>query len=338
MDTLEGLFRQLSRGIELISLVEGASPADLAALGASGEDAKDYAHLWQVYFGPTGSTRKQAAARDAAITRGLSLADLRTIERFVRRIKDHNKAWDLRVELASIAPGEIVRTGRRRVKELVPPKRKQPGTRLRRSADGMWDIRITGPSETIADIYSGLDGTLEAFTRAYFTGTGHNTVVTNVVVQLDELDKIIAGEGDEVILQLTNGATMTGAQFLQRRLAGYAYFGLFHPLEGPVNAYRTQRLANFKQHVLAAMENPVCAWPGCLRGADECQAHHIDAYGDGGDTNSPNLAKLCGYHNGVNEDGVDIPTRRGKIIRRRGATCWLAPHARACIPTGMYVV
>ncbi|WP_136141903.1 hypothetical protein [Corynebacterium endometrii] len=51
---------------------------------------------------------------------------------------------------------------------------------------------------------------------------------------------------------------------------------------------------------------------------------------------SGNLAKLCGYHNGVNEDGVAIPTRRGKIIRRRGATCWLAPHARACIPTGMY--
>ena len=132
---------------------------------------------------------------------------------------------------------------------------------------------------------------------------------TMVIVGVDDYVKILAGEGDEVQLALSDGTTMTGAEYLTHLVAGRSgcsserdgssgddstgandvTFALFHPTEGGVNTYRA-RFANSKQRDLAVAEHPVCAWPGCSVPGYLCEIHHLTAHKHGGETNPSNLA------------------------------------------------
>ena len=114
-------------------------------------------------------------------------------------------------------------------------------------------------------------------------------MTTQVVLTLEELDCIVDGGGEEITLQLTNGARMTGAELVARTLSDHGYVTLVHPHEGPVNLYRTSRLANDKQRLMAAAVNPVCPWDSCNFPADKCQIHHLRAWKAGGETNAANL-------------------------------------------------
>ena len=71
---------------------------------------------------------------------------------------------------------------------------------------------------------------------------------------------------------------MTGAELVRRVFTEHGYVTLIHPVEGPVNLYRTSRFASAKQRLMAAAENPVCPWPECRYPADECQVHHLNAW------------------------------------------------------------
>ncbi len=47
-----------------------------------------------------------------------------------------------------------------------------------------------------------------------------------------------------------------------------------------------------------------CAFPGCGRPPDWCDAHHVRHWRDGGSTSRDNLALLCGqHHQAVHEGG-----------------------------------
>lgn len=146
---------------------------------------------------------------------------------------------------------------------------------------------------------------------------------TTVVMTLDEATRIAAGDGDDITLHLTNGTTMTGAEYVtaalyEGRVSDEGHAVLVDALRGPVNAYRTQRFANTKQRVMALAENPTCAWPGCRRPGEECQTHHMEPWKYGGETNAENLVTLCAYHNGVNDDDpASIPVR-GRMERVNG--------------------
>lgn len=149
---------------------------------------------------------------------------------------------------------------------------------------------------------------------------------TMVIVGVEDYVKILAGEGDEVTLALTDGTTMSGAEYLQRLLKARSggdgresdvQFALFHPTRGGVNTY-TARFANTKQRDLALAEHPVCAWPGCHVPGYLCQIHHLQAHKHGGSTEPANLAPLCAYHNGCNNDDPHAPPRRGRMLRHDG--------------------
>ena len=141
------------------------------------------------------------------------------------------------------------------------------------------------------------------------------------------------GHGDDIELDLTNGATITGTEYLRRVLNDVGFSGdretgyvtLVHPEEGPVNLYRTARVANDKQRIMAAAENPRCAWPGCNQPADLSQVHHLKAWSNGGETNMKNLVMCCAYHNGVNDDDPNAPPRRGRLERVGGRIVWRPP-------------
>lgn len=148
-------------------------------------------------------------------------------------------------------------------------------------------------------------------------------VHTNVIVQLPALAKILQGDGEEISLQMTNGAIMSGAEYVKRALdTCLDYATLVHPHEGPVNLYRTKRFANRKQRLMAGAENPTCAWPGCNHPADKAQVHHLISWSRGGPTNMSNLATLCHYHNGVNEEDPNAPPLRGRLARVDGKVRW----------------
>ena len=164
------------------------------------------------------------------------------------------------------------------------------------------------------------------------TGTGlikpeYRTVIA---IGLDDYAKVSCGRGEDVVVALSDGTTMTGAEFINAAMEGALgdklYVGLFHPTAGPVNLYEA-RFASDKLRTLAMSENLVCPWPDCNVPADRCQVHHIDAHKNGGHTKPSNLTMLCKYHNGANDDGPATPGRkkpgrrkpsRGRMRRHRG--------------------
>ncbi|WP_235923147.1 HNH endonuclease signature motif containing protein [Corynebacterium lizhenjunii] len=149
-------------------------------------------------------------------------------------------------------------------------------------------------------------------------------VRTNVIIRLEDLDTIIHGHGEEITVELTNGARMTGAQLVARKLAEIGLITLVHPFTGPVNLY-TARSASYKQRLMAWAEHPTCAWPGCNKPAEESQIHHIRRHKDNGQTEPSNLVPLCKYHNGTNDDDPTKPTGRGIIDRINGRIVWFPP-------------
>ena len=215
------------------------------------------------------------------------------------------------------------------MREIKGPPQRKPGVKLYRRADGPWTMTITGKSADIADMHAALDkdAPLDSV-RKIFQGdaaASRPAVTTNVVLRLDELDRVIDTAGDDITLQLTNGARMTGADLVRRAFTAHGYVTLIHPVKGPVNLYRTERLASPKQRTMAAAENPTCPWPQCNYPADECQVHHLTAWSAGGPTNQENLVTLCAHHNAVNQDDPSRPTERGRMVRIDGRVAWIPP-------------
>ena len=189
-----------------------------------------------------------AAARE----RAHALPTLEVIERYATRAKTKRQAWQLRVELCRTAADtdEMEKLARKKLREINPPTPPRPGVRIRRRKDAPWTLDITGPTSLIADLESNLDEDAPLDSVAgLFSGSAapHPTVTTNAIITLDELDRIIDGDGEEITIQLTNGARLTGAELVARTLSERGLITLVHPFEGAVNLYRTERMANEKR-------------------------------------------------------------------------------------------
>ena len=218
--------------------------------------------------------------------------------------------------------------------------------RLGRVVDGLRTISITDTQRRITDLEKTLDAAVEndndrprseALLEPFWdlvesTGTGliRPEYRTVIAIGLDDFAKVSCGKGEDVVVALSDGTTMTGAEFINAAMEGSLgdklYVGLFHPTAGPVNLYEA-RFASDKLRTLAMAENLVCPWPDCNVPADRCQVHHIDAHKHGGYTKPSNLTMLCKYHNGVNDDDGPRKKRkrpspgkpkRGRMRRHRG--------------------
>ncbi|MER0105343.1 HNH endonuclease signature motif containing protein [Corynebacterium sp. KPL2895] len=401
MNALQTFLKGLAPGMDIIANCHGMSVRALIAAGCPDTTATRLLTLAETYFGTTTFRRQQRESIAASRANGHSLTALLTIERHAAKLKKKRDAWALRRELCGMKGkvSDIDKRGRARVKELKGPVKRQPGVKIYRRADGPWTMSITGPSADIADMHAAIDKDAPlASVQNIFHGeaAARPSVTTNVVLRLDELDRIVdfgsgpkpaagsksatgnkpgsstspqpgsssnarvgssagtnskpsadsasgspdgscsnaaAGPGlgpdsyGDVVVQLTNGATMTGAELVRRAFTEHGYVTLIHPVEGPVNLYRTSRFASAKQRLMAAAENPVCPWPECRYPADECQVHHLNAWKNGGETNPRNLTIACPYHNGVNDDDPNAPPLRGHLARINGTIRWLPPWA-----------
>ncbi|MBA2508266.1 MAG: DUF222 domain-containing protein [Nocardioidaceae bacterium] len=70
----------------------------------------------------------------------------------------------------------------------------------------------------------------------------------------------------------------------------------------PLDVGRSQRLISGELRAALVARDSGCAFPGCLRPADWCEAHHIVHWADGGSTSLTNSVLLCGHHHRVIHD------------------------------------
>lgn len=327
---LGDLLGVLARGMHVVSLCAGHSRSELVAMGASESFAQALYSLHQVYFGQTAFSGKQRVARNTTH----SLETLREIEKYVARVKDSRKAWSLREELCATPEHNIAKVALARLRELRPAPQAAPGVKVLRRKQGPHSLVITDSARAIANMLGTIKATAReqaadalTATKSIFSGdaAAAPALHAHVIVRLDQLATIAAGEGDDIQLPATDGGTTTGAEFIQQQFDDIGFVTLVHPEKGPVNLYRTSRFATEKQRTMLAAEHPRCAWLGCNRPASECQFHHIERWQDGGSTNIDNLVPLCQYHNAINDDDPTKPTGRGRIIRYLGRIFWLPP-------------
>src|SRR5699024_1512846 len=204
---------------------------------------------------------------------------------------------------------EVNAYGVKRVKELAIGKPKERGVRVGRPKDALRTLTVTDTQRRITDFQRPLDAPAtsgqpppaalpQACWKRVEGGGGELRPEYRTVIDigLDDFAKVSCGNGDDVIVGLSDGTTMTGAELINAALAGALgenlYAGLFHPTAGPVNLYEA-RFASLKQRIMATAENLVCPWPDCNVPADRCQVHHIDAHKNGGHTTPSNLTMLC---------------------------------------------
>ena len=338
-------------GITILRDVYDCSPHDLAGGLMSLNTARKYTRLATVFFGPADSPKVQRDAVALAEARQLSVEYLEMVNKHAKKLNTRGAAWKLRAELIAHKGtlDEVNEYGKQRVTEEGGDKQKQRGVRVGRAIDGLRTISITDTQRKITDLEKSLDAAItdddqprsEALLEPFWDlveGTGTELIKpeyrTVIAIGLEDYAKVSCGKGEDVVVALSDGTTMTGAEFINAAMEGALgdklYVGLFHPTAGPVNLYET-RFASDKLRTLAMAENLVCPWPDCNVPADRCQVHHIDAHKHGGHTKPSNLTMLCKYHNGVNNDDPDgqrnkrrpgKPKRgkpnRGRIRRHRG--------------------
>ena len=328
-----------SKGIGFLRLCAECSPYDLADDGIEISLAKKYAKLADTLFSPCDSPLIQREAIALAEQRELSVNHLLMINKHAKKLKARGAAWKLRAELIAREGSleEINEYAQTRVTEEGGDTKKKPGVRLGRVIDGLRTISITDTQRRITDLEKTLDAAIkdddqprsEALLEPFWdlvegggTGLIKPEYRTVIAIGLEDFAKVSCGKGEEVIVALSDGTTMTGAEFINAAMEGSLgdklYVGLFHPTAGPVNLYEA-RFASDKLRTLAMAENLVCPWPDCNVPADRCQVHHIDAHKHGGHTKPSNLTMLCKYHNGVNDDdGLATPGRQRRKRPKRG--------------------
>ena len=317
MTLLEQLGDIAKRGVELLEEAHAASSLPLPA-----DQARTVRRTAAAFLSPTSHSRYQARALAAARRNQHSLETLALIARRSRGISDPTKRWQFREKLCATAgtTAQVSRAATRLLREINPPPEREDGGRRIMHGEKT-TLSFTGPAAQMADIWAAA----KSDPLAWLTGSraaAPATVTTNVIIELPDYLKILAGDGDDIRLALTNGATITGAELVRRTLAGAGLFTLIHPERGPVNLYRT-RQASAKQRRMLEAEGARCAWPACRRPASECQAHHLFEYSRGGLTHPENMTLLCPYHNSIN----GLPGR-GRMARVNGRIAWLPPASR----------
>ena len=327
-----------SHGIGFLRLFDELSPHGLSDEGIEVSLAKNYARLATELFSPCDSPRVQHDAIALAEEKKLSANHLLMVNKHARKLKARGAAWKLRAELIALEGSleEVEAYAKKRVTEEGGDTKKKPGVRLGRVIDGLRTISITDTQRKITDLEKTLDAAIkdddqprsEALLEPFWdliegkgTGLIKPEYRTVIAIGLNDFAKVSCGKGEDVVVALSDGTTMTGAEFINAAMEGALgdklYVGLFHPTAGPVNLYEA-RFASDKLRTLAMAENLVCPWPGCNVPADRCQVHHIDAHKHGGHTKPSNLTMLCKYHNGVNDDGDPANPGAPKRKNKRG--------------------
>ncbi|MCT1451384.1 HNH endonuclease [Corynebacterium sp. p3-SID1145] len=315
--------------------------------GLDGSTVKKWETIYAVYLAPTKWTRQQRYSAHAARAAAFTADQLWAIESRIKHITDEREKWRLRLKLLDVR-GRC-ETLKRKAAEIVPERKKPTPKRTMgfgKSRDGMRPLTAMGTEEDMAALEFALrkrispDGPagpqmLETLMGMLGLRPDAETETTTpaapavprplVLIPLPDYLDIVSGDGDETILGLSDGTTITGADYLAKYHGADLQVATFHPQEGAVNLYRTSRFANKKQRDLARACLSACPVPDCRHSSDNCEVHHITSWSRGGQTNMANLAPLCRYHNRTNDDDPKH-RNRGSIVNIRGRPVWRSPR------------
>src|SRR5699024_6679866 len=159
------------------------------------------------------------------------------VEKHARKLKKRGAAWRLRAELIAFEGTyeEVEAHPKKRVTEEGGDTKKKPGVRLGRVVDGLRTISITDTQRRITDLEKTLDAGIKhddqprsaALLEPFWdlvegTGTGlikpeYRTVIA---IGLDDFAKVSCGKGEDVVVALSDGTTMTGAEFINAAMEG----------------------------------------------------------------------------------------------------------------------
>ena len=89
----------------------------------------------------------------------------------------------------------------------------------------------------------------------------------------------------------------------------------------PLDLGRRQRLFTGHLRTLLISRDQGCAFPGCDRGPEECEAHHIVSWYSGGRTELRNGVLLCAFHHHLVEPNPNGPPDQQWLIRLSAGGC-----------------
>src|SRR5699024_8605169 len=213
------------------------SPHDLAGGLMSLSTARKYTRLATVFFGPADSPKVQRDAVALAEARQLSLEYLEMVNKHAKKLKSRGAAWKLRAELIAYEGtlDEVDKYGKQRVTEEGGDTKKKRGVRVGRAIDGLRTLSITDTQRRITDLEKTLGAAItnadqprsEALLEPFWdlvdgggTGLIKPEYRTVIAIGLDDFAKVSCGRGDDVIIGLSDGTTMTGVEFINAAMEG----------------------------------------------------------------------------------------------------------------------
>ena len=328
-ETIANYFSLRNDGMALVAWVaeEGKTYDDLIALDMPDDYATDLIELAELFYGPVSHSRYQKRCRESARRLRFCVETLAVVKQASRNIKDANARWRFREELCRIAGDtQVVRRAARRIKGKYQQKKPLvDGLRTRRVGDKI-TMSITGPSKDVQPLVTTLKNAKDEEGRPLDPIEWMRThrpivqtdITTHAVLSVHDIARVIHGEGDDVLVELTDGTILTGAEVVERELREQCLITLTGPTLGPINTY-DGRIATYKQRRACDAESQTCCWPGCNCPSEECEAHHLTEHVRGGETKPENLCWLCPYHNGVNgQKGF------GRMERINGRLAWVS--------------
>ncbi|NLA54929.1 MAG: HNH endonuclease [Corynebacterium humireducens] len=343
------------RGVTVLEAIASGHLTRQRIVSLGFRDAGAWILLAEVFLGPTRHRKLQAQALDAAREGGLSLDALRVVDKHTRKLLPGAAVteWELRAELCHLrgTVDEIDRAASARVRDLnrtVPDAEDKAfaGRALKggknTDARGLRTATITLPERHMTAFLGRLlpiarrlrrdnprltyeQAMADALLAGGTGATGPTPPVPLVVVPVPEWAQVLRREKDDTIFGLTDGTTMTGRELVEQVTAEHHYVGVYHPVEGPVDLYRSERTASPKQQKLLAAETLLCPTPVCTTSADDSQVHHLKAWKQGGNTNVAEMTIACQVHNARNDDDPDAPPRNGRLEREPGGVVFHPP-------------
>lgn len=108
----------------------------------------------------------------------------------------------------------------------------------------------------------------------------------------------VAGDGRPAPVALTEDglAALPGESAEQRACDSGTVQITIDERGKPLDVGRERRLFTSRQRIALAARDGGCRWPGCDRPASYCEAHHMDAWADGGRTDVERGILLCRFH------------------------------------------
>jgi hypothetical protein len=218
----------------------------------------------------------------AAISEEIELFDAlgeQSLQR-LELVETGNGMWHLEGDLTAT-------TGRlldKYLKTACPPPRQDET-----DTDGVLPPQANRHAEALHQLLAGYGSSPQAATRHGHTATLH-LLVDIATLQGQDTGRVPLLEGRPISLAL---ARLLACE--TRALPGVFDYGTGEAVE----LGRALRLPNMALRKKLELEQPEgCAWSGCDRPVAWTEAHHIQHWADGGDTNAANLILLCRFHHG----------------------------------------